>query len=127
MKKNMVCLSVLSLAILTSCSVVMAAKKEGMSVTQVQTLRTRGQLIASGAHLISSDRLPTGQLCEVYQIQNKKGSAARAFMHGLLDVSTCGLWEVIGTPIEACGDAREYYCVRITFDEDECIRRVELL
>jgi hypothetical protein len=126
MKKNIICLSIFSLALLTSCSVIMAAKKEGMSVSEVQTLRTRGQLIASGACLISSERLLTGELCEVYQIQNTKGSAARAFMHGLLDVSTCGLWEVIGTPIEAC-DTRTYFCVRITYDQQEFIRRIELL
>jgi hypothetical protein len=124
MKKTIV--SLFCLVVLSSCSVIMAANKEGMSVTQVQSLRTRSQLIASGACLISGERLPTGELCEVYQIQNSRGSAARAFMHSLLDVSTCGLWEVIGTPIEA-SQSREYYCIRVTFDQYEFIRRVELL
>ncbi len=126
MKKNILYLALLCLITLSSCSVMMAAKKEGMSITQVQTMRTRCQLIASGAQLISGERLPSGELCEVYQIQNTRGSAARAFMHGLLDVSTCGVWEVIGTPIEA-SNPREYYCVRVTFDENEVIRRIELL
>lgn len=126
MKKNYLYLSLFCLFTLTSCSVMMAAKKEGMSVTQVQTLRTRSQLISSGACLIKSERLISGELCETYQIQNKRGSAARAFMHGVLDVSTCGLWEVIGTPIEAT-KTKEYYCIRVTYDENEYIRRVELL
>jgi hypothetical protein len=127
MKKFISCLSILGLLILSSCSVIMAAKKEGMSLSKVQTLHTRSQLIASGATLVDSEWSADGQLVEVYRIQNERGSAARAFMHGLLDVSTLGLWEVVGTPIEVCVDKRQYYCIRVTFDQQECIRKVELL
>ncbi|MCE5316123.1 MAG: hypothetical protein LLG04_02000 [Parachlamydia sp.] len=110
----------------TSCSVAMAARKEGVSIDKVQTARTRGQILACGATVISSDRMPTGELVEVYQFQKERGSAARALMHGLLDVSTFGIWEAVGTPIEAC-DTREYFTLRIYYNLDETVNKVELM
>lgn len=45
---------------LTSCSVVMAAKKEGTSIDEVQSSRSRGQILSTGPKIISSEKLPTG-------------------------------------------------------------------
>jgi hypothetical protein len=113
--------------ILTSCSVIMAAKKEGTNIETVQSSRTRGQILSSGPAVISSERLPDGQLVEVYQFQKEKGSAARALMHGVLDVSTCGLWEVVGTPIEACLDDKKYFSLRVYYDQYENATKMELI
>lgn len=120
-------LSIIALCVLSSCSVVMAAKREGTSIDKVQGCRTRGQFISSGAKVISSERLSCGDLVEVYQFQKERGSAARAFMHGLLDVSTCGLWEVVGTPIEACVDDNGCFSLKVFYDRDENIKKIELL
>jgi len=54
----------------------MAAKKEGVNLGQVQNCRTRGQFLATGAIVLSSDRSYTGQLVEVYQFKKESGSAA---------------------------------------------------
>lgn len=122
---------IISLALLaticTSCSVAMAARKDGVSINRVQSCCTRGQLLACGVMIISSERMTSGELVEVYQIQKERGSAARALMHGALDVGTCGLWEVVGTPIEACTDQREYYAIRVYYDQYERIQKIELL
>lgn len=57
-----------------------------------------------------------------YEVGNDP-NAIRAIGHGALDVASVGLWEFIGTPIEAStGDERE---VVITFDEDERVTRIE--
>lgn len=111
----------------SSCSVVMAAKKEGVSIDKVQSCRTRGQFISAGAQIISSERMPNGDLVEVYQYQKERGSAARALMHGVLDISTCGLWEAVGTPIEACVDEKGYFSIKVTYDAYENVQHVELL
>lgn len=109
-----------------SCSVAMAARKEGVSIDKVQGARTRGQLLACGANVLSSERIPTGELVEVYQFQKERGSAARALMHGVLDISTLGLWEAVGTPIEAC-DTKEFFTLRVYYNLDETINKVELM
>lgn len=110
----------------TSCSVAMAARKEGVSIDKVQASRTRGQILACGATVVSSDRQPNGELVEVYQMQKERGSAARALMHGVLDISTLGMWEAIGTPIEAC-DTKEFFTIKVFYACDETIRKVELM
>lgn len=113
--------------ILASCSVIMAAKKEGTNIETVQASRSRGQFLSCGANVISSERLQSGELVEVYQFQKEKGSAARALMHGVLDVGTCGLWEVVGTPIEACVDENKYFSIKVYYDENENVNKIELL
>lgn len=115
------------LSILTSCSVVMAAKREGTNIENIQCSRCRGQILAQGPRVISSERLSSGELVEVYQFKKEKGSAARAFMHGVLDVSTCGIWEVVGTPMEACMHDDRYYAMRVYYDCQENVTRMELL
>ena len=115
----------ISLCVLSSCSVVMAAKKEGTTVAKVQQCRTRSQFIAQGASIMSSERQANGDLIEIYRFKKERGSVARAFMHGVLDVSTCGLWEVVGTPIEGC-DSDEYFCLKVTYDGEENIKNISL-
>ncbi len=114
-------------SLLTSCSVIMAAKKEGTSLEQIQCARTRGQILSNAATVISSERQASGELIEVYQFKKEKGSAARALMHGALDVSTCGLWEVIGTPVEACLDEDKFYVMKVFYDAYDNITKIELL
>ncbi len=112
---------------LSSCSVAMAANRSGTDVGQVQKARTRGQLIALGAQVIGSDKDADGNLVESYRIQKEKGSVARALMHGVLDVSTLGLWEAIGTPIEGSLNKKEYFSIKVLYDKDENVKKVELL
>ncbi len=59
-----------------------------------------------------------------YEVGNDP-NAIRAIGHGALDVASIGLWEFIGTPIEAStGEERE---VAITFDEEQRVTRIEQL
>jgi hypothetical protein len=125
MKQIMISLA--SLCVLPSCSVVMAAKKEGTDVKQVQDCHTRSQFLGLGAKVISSEVLPSGDRVETYQILREKGSAARAVMHGLLDVSTFCLWEIAGTPIEGSLDKNEYITIKVTYGPDDVAKKAELL
>ncbi len=127
MKKVVISLMVASIA-LSSCSVVMAAKKEGVSIEKVQSAKTRSQFFAAtNPYLLRCDTNEQGQHVEIYRLQKERGSAARAFMHGCLDVATFGVWEVVGTPIEGCSNQAEFYVVKITYDDNEVIQHVELL
>ena len=116
----------LSVMLLSSCSVVMAAKKDGVNIEKVQCAKTRSQIIASGGTIISSERNEKGELVEIYRFKKETGSIPRAVMHGCLDVCTWGLWEVAGTPIEGYQNQPEYYTVRVTYDHQEYVKRMEL-
>jgi hypothetical protein len=45
---------------------------------------------------------PDGRYVETYRAQARKSGVtyARAVGHGVADVATFGLWEVVGTPVE---------------------------
>ena len=119
-------LFILLTAILPSCSVVMASNKSGTDIDSVQNASNRMQLIALGAEAVAHEKTDNGQLVEIYKIERERGSVARAFMHGLLDLSTAFLWELAGTPIEYSLDQQKFYSVKVTFNEDEQIQRMEL-
>ncbi len=114
------------MSIFTSCSVVMAANKSGTSIDKVQASRSRGQVLSYGPTIISTEKLSTGELVETYQFKKEKGSAARALMHGALDVCTLGVWEVVGTPVEACMDEEKFFVVKIFYDSKENVIKMEL-
>jgi len=116
-----------ALALQTSCSVAMAAKKEGTDVHAVKACMTRSQLISKGGELISTDKNENGEIVEVYRFQKPRGSAVRALMHGLLDVSTLGVWEVVGTPIEATIENKEFYTIKAFIGNDDKVTKIELM
>lgn len=112
---------------LTSCSVAMAARKSGTDVSKIQQVQNRNQILATGAEVIESKKNRYGNLVETYKIQKEKGSTARAVMHGVLDVWTFGIWEAFGTPIEGSMLQKEYFVVKVTYDEDERVKKIELV
>ncbi len=57
---------------------------------------------------------------------SKGTRAGRAFFHGVADVFTLGLWEVVGTPIELTATGTEMK-VRVTYDEENRVKTVEFL
>jgi len=70
-----------------------------------------------------------GKKIDVYsftQGYSKGAKAARAFGHGVMDVATLGLWEVIGTPTEAIASG-DKVVVRVFYDESELVDHVKAL
>jgi hypothetical protein len=114
------------LCLLSSCSVYKAACKDGADIQEVQASHSRNQFLSLGAKIVSSETLPTGELVETYQIPKARGSAARAVMHGLLDLSTFFVWEVAGTPIEYSLDKPEFIVVKVTYGPDDIAKKAEL-
>lgn len=111
---------------LSSCSVAMAARKSGTDVSKIQQVQTRTQILATGAEVIESKKNRHGNLVETYKIQKEKGSIARAVMHGVLDISTFFVWEAFGTPIEGSMMKKEYFIVKVTYDAEERVKKIEL-
>lgn len=113
--------------LLSSCSVMMASNRGGTDLDSVQSFPTRLELLAAGAEPIESRTLEDGSSVETFRILKKHGSVARAFMHGLLDLSTGFLWEIAGTPIESTLNEKKFYAIRVTFDADSRVKKMELL
>lgn len=125
MKKILLILS--CIIFFPSCSVILAAKKEGTNITEIQSCQTRAQILSLGGTIISSERFPSGELVETYSLQKEKGSALRAVMHGLLDISSSFLWELAGTPIEGSLSKKQYFTIRVTYDTSDHVKKIELI
>ena len=52
--------------------------------------------------------------------------AVRAVFHGVADVLTLGLWEVVGTPVEAVADGTAVK-VEVCYDEDDKVDFIKVL
>ena len=121
---------ILTLALMASgCSVAMSAKKRGTSMTKVRESRTRASLLANdGVEIITAKKDEKGTLIyEDLMVEKPTGSSARAVGHGILDVFTLGIWEVVGTPVEGHMTKKESAPIRVYYDENENITKIELL
>jgi hypothetical protein len=126
MKRFIFVLALFSL-LSSSCSVMMASHKGGTNIESIQTISSRAQLIALGAESLSSEKNEMGEKIETFKILREKGSIARAFMHGMLDLSTLFLWEIAGTPIESVLSQKKYFSLKVTLDRNDTIKKVELM
>lgn len=126
MKKDILCISLLLCLFLQGCSVYMAATqpdKKDISLFKVGT--PRGLLLAEfGLPVYEEEK--EGMRVEIYKF-NKGYSggakAGRAVFHGVADVFTWGLWEVIGTPTEMTADGKDM-AYQVTYDEKDKIKEV---
>jgi len=96
---------------LTSCSVVMAAKRstaKDMSVLQPGADRTT--VVRELGYPVLSVTLDTGGLRDTYHIDRDAHTAAAKWAaviwHFVADVLTLTLWELVGTPLEASAKDR---------------------
>ena len=114
----------------TGCAVVMAAKQPDYKNVELFKVGTpRGALLGEFGHPTATDTRANGAKCDVFSFtQGYSGGAkaGRAFAHGVADVLTLGLWEVIGTPTEAVfsGSTVGY---EVCYDKEDRVQTVILL
>ncbi len=119
MKKfNLICALLLSTLSLSACSVGMALSgkkdpnlsviKKGADRQEIEMQLGTPQQVA----IVEDNTVATYE----YEIGNEP-SAGRAIGHGAMDILTLGLWEIVGTPVEAVqGDK---YKITITYDKND--------
>lgn len=90
------------LFVLVGCSVGMALSgKKEPSLGAFRVGSTRGEVELQLRSPVSSVSNPNGTRTDVYEYElGNEPSAGRAIGHGIMDVLTLGLWEIVGTPIE---------------------------
>ena len=130
MKKLLFIYLCIAMVFLNSCSAFMAAKqpnKKDINLFKVGT--PRSLLLAEFGLPISSETRPDGKKYEFFsftQGYSTGAKAGRAVFHGVADVFTLGLWEVIGTPTEGTFDGTEMAC-QVRYDSDDKVDEVVLL
>ncbi|MFI4922960.1 MAG: hypothetical protein ACHP6J_04525 [Burkholderiales bacterium] len=116
----------LSLGLSSGCSVYMATHQpDKKDTTLFATGTPRSLLLAEfGQPLASETR--EGKHVDVFsfvQGYSQGAKSSRAILHGVADVFTLGLWEVVGTPTESVlnGDKLIY---EVTYDANDKVEKV---
>lgn len=127
--KNLLLVLVIVCVLVTGCSVFMAAKQPDLKNEELFKVGTpRSALLAEFGNPISSE-IKDGKKCEIYKFiqgYSTGAKAGRAIFHGVADVLTLGIWEVIGTPTEGVfsGDEKVY---EVMYDDSDRIMQVTAL
>lgn len=111
------------------CSVFMAAKqppKKNLAVLKEGS--PRSLLIAELGQPITT-QTTEGSIVDVFsftQGYSKSAKAGRAIFHGVADIFTIGVWEVVGTPTEYVFDGKKL-TFEVTYDDNERVKKVVIL
>ena len=122
-------LLIVSLCLISGCSVYMASKqpeKKDLSVLSEGT--TRGHVIAEIGSPIHSEETSEGKM-DIYKFvqgYSKGTKVGRAVFHGVADVFTLGLWEVISTPVEGIADGTEV-TLEVYYGKNNKVKTVKAL
>jgi hypothetical protein len=122
-------LSCLILVITSGCAVFMAANQpDEKDVSLFRTGTPRNLLLAefgmpAASEIRDDKRYDVFQFIQGYSTGAKVGRAA---FHGVADVLTIGLWEIVGTPAEAIfdGDKMAY---EVSYDDEDKVTNVLVL
>ncbi|MGE9986571.1 hypothetical protein [Desulfovibrio sp. SGI.169] len=114
---------VISGLLLQGCSVGMAMSgKKQPELGAVRVGATRGEI---ELHLGSPVEITevNGSRVDIYEYEiGNEPSAGRAIGHGVMDILTLGIWEVVGTPVE--GFQGEKKRLMITYNEDDTVASI---
>jgi len=114
----------------SGCSVVMAAKqpdKKNLKVLNVGV--QRDNILAEFGTPAATETDVEGNKVDVFKFKqgfDTATKATRSVVHGVADVLTLGLWEVVGTPAEAIFGGKDM-AVKVTYDKDERAKNIVYL
>ncbi len=97
--------------------------KKDPNLGAIRTGTTRGEVELQLGSPVKSVTAPGGKRIDIYEYEiGNEPSAGRAVGHGALDLLTLGLWEVVGTPIEALQGKK--YEMTITYSQNDKVEAI---
>ena len=109
---------------LQACSVGMALSgEEAPNLAACRVGAPKSDIEVQLGPPVSVTTLPDGsQSCTYeYEIGNEP-SPGRAVAHGAMDVLTLGIWEVVGTPVEALQGSK--YRMTVVYDQENVAKEI---
>ena len=115
----------ISTTAVSGCSVGMALSgQEDPDLSAIRVGASRGEVEMQLGEPIKSTRMRGGGSIDVYEYEiGNEPDAGRAVLHGIADVLTLGLWEIVGTPIE--GVTGEIFQATIIYNRREQVAKIE--
>jgi hypothetical protein len=123
--------SVLAMFMVTGngCSVYMASTQPTQKNLQFLSVGTPRSLVLAELGQPQASEVKDGKRVDVFsfvQGYSKGTKATRAVFHGVADVFTLGLWEVVGTPTESIFNGEQMAC-EVTYDTSDRVEKVVTL
>ena len=123
--KKLIALVVMA-SLTTGCSTVMAAKQPPKkNLEMLREGMPRNMLIVEFGQPVSTET-KNGKKTDVFSFTQGYGTGAktaRVIGHGLADVATFGLWEIVATPTEATFSGKKM-SYEVTYDENNKVEKV---
>ena len=111
---------------ITGWSVFMAAKQPEKKDTKMLAVGVpRAVILAEFGAPVSTVK-NGDETVDIFSFKQGYGKAAkfgRMMFHGVADVATLGLWEIIGTPVESGFDGNNI-AYQITYDQNDNVKTV---
>ncbi|SMF16553.1 Beta-barrel assembly machine subunit BamE [Desulfovibrio gilichinskyi] len=112
----------------SGCSVYMAANQpDGKEMSMIIEGQPRSVMLGEFGQPVSTVKRADGSVeYDVFSfVDGYSGGAkaGRALFHGVADVFTCGLWEVVGTPVESVADGNKM-SYKILYNEHEEVQTI---
>lgn len=111
---------------ITGCSVVMATRQPTRKDFSVLSKGTDRSRVVSELGTPLTTEVKDGKRTDVFSVRqgySTGAKAGRAIFHGVADVFTLGLWEVVGTPVEAVASGTEVK-VGVCYDKDDRVTEI---
>ncbi len=128
MKIKIWSLLLITMICFSGCSVFMAAKQPGFKDLSILDVgHKRSDVIAElGAPVLTEEK--DGKKKDVFvftQGYSKGNKVSRALFHGAADFFSLGLWEVVGTPVEAVASGRKMKA-EVIYDSNDNVEKAEI-
>ncbi|SOD17698.1 Beta-barrel assembly machine subunit BamE [Nitrosomonas ureae] len=126
--KSFVQISILTLLfiLISGCAVFMAAKQpDAKNIDLFRVGIPRSMLLAEFGLPMASE-VRDGKKTEIFKFvqgYSAGAKAGRAVFHGVADVLTIGLWEVVGTPTEGVFNGNEMV-YEVSYDDNDKVDQV---
>ena len=130
MRKASLLVLIFSVCFLVSgCAVYMAANQPGnKNLNLLKAGMPRDSIMAEFGAPVNTE-IQDGKKTDIYRFRqgySQGEKAVRSVGHGVADVFTLGLWEVVGTPAEATFNGKDM-AVKITYDKNDKVENVTYL
>ena len=125
MQKSLKLICLLLIApMISGCAVGMALHgKREVDIASLHIGQPRDEVVMILGQPMKTQTTETGRL-DIFECERGNApSVGRAVGHGIMDVLTWGIWEVVGTPIEGLSSSKFY--VTINYDKEDKVTKLK--
>lgn len=115
------------LACCQACSPIMAARQDSyVDVDKIKPGTRKAVVIGNLGSPLENHENEKGEQCEIYKFRQGYSQGAktgRVMLHTMADFLTLGLWEVVGTPVEATFSGHNL-SYEVCYDKDDLVTSI---